>query len=107
MSSGEVPPHARRVNKRTREFHRLFDALPPQVRRVARAKFVLFVADPSHPSLDHRPLHDAELIETESFRVRVTMSYRAIYRVVDAGTVNLWYWCGSHGDYNRLVGKGG
>jgi hypothetical protein len=35
--------------------------------------------------------------------VAITRRYRAIY-VVD-GDTNVWYWCGSHEDYNNFVGK--
>ena len=32
----------------------------------------------------------------------ITMQYRAIY-VVD-GNTNVWYWCGSHNDYDNFTG---
>lgn len=35
--------------------------------------------------------------------VSITMQYRAIY-VVD-GDTNVWYWIGSHSDYNNFIGK--
>jgi hypothetical protein len=38
-----------------------------------------------------------------SFSVTITMQYRAIF-VVD-GEVNVWYWIGSHSDYNTFTGK--
>ncbi len=41
-----------------------------------------------------------------SFSVSITMPYRAVYAVTADG-VNLWYWVGTHADYNRLLGKGG
>ena len=38
-----------------------------------------------------------------SFSVSINMSYRAIYTVVDG--VNLWYWVGSHTDYDTFLGR--
>ncbi len=35
--------------------------------------------------------------------VSVTLKYRAIYVV--EGRTNVWYWIGSHEDYNNFVGK--
>jgi hypothetical protein len=36
-----------------------------------------------------------------SFSVSINMQYRAIYSVI--GETNLWYWIGSHADYNTLL----
>lgn len=38
-----------------------------------------------------------------SYSVSITRRYRAVY-VIEEG-VNLWYWIGSHADYDRLTGK--
>ena len=37
-----------------------------------------------------------------SFSVSVTMNYRAIFFL--DGPVNVWYWIGTHADYDRFTG---
>lgn len=65
----------------------------------------LFDKDPFHPSLRHHELKDTKRgnHRPESFSVSITMKYRAIY--VKQGGLNVWYWIGSHADYDTLVGK--
>jgi len=104
-----VPPEppGRRANRRTRSCRRQFDALPAAVGAVAVAKFRLFLADPAHPSLHHHALTDTAggTLRPGSFSVSINMQYRAIYTVTADGA-NLWYWVGTHAEYNRLTGKG-
>jgi hypothetical protein len=38
-----------------------------------------------------------------SWSVAVTMKYRAIY--VPVGGVNVWYWIGTHNDYESFIGR--
>jgi len=90
---------------RTADFHRLLRDLPGPIRRAARKTFRLFLDDPSHPSLRVHRLrerHDAGIV-AGSVSVSVSARYRAIYHV--DGDTNVWYWIGTHSDYNRLVGK--
>jgi hypothetical protein len=102
-----VTADAGRPNRRTWVFRRLFDALPTGVRQLAREKFALFVADPDHPSLRRHQLTDTDRggLRPASVSVSVNRQYRAVY--VATADCNLWYWVGTHADYNRLVGKGG
>jgi hypothetical protein len=39
----------------------------------------------------------------DSVSISITMQYRAIFVVVDG--INVWYWIGSHSEYNRFTGK--
>ncbi len=85
-------------------FVKLLAALPKPTRDLARAQFRVFKANPYAPSLKNhaladvgsRPHHDG------SRSVRVNLRYRAIYYV--RGRVNVWYWIGSHADYDNFVG---
>jgi hypothetical protein len=86
-------------------FKRLLARLPAEVQAATAAAFTLFQSDPFHPALANH-----ELVDTKKGRHRkasrsiaVTRRYRAIY-VVD-GPTNVWYWIGSHEDYNNFVGK--
>ena len=42
-------------------------------------------------------------IGRNSSSVSITMQYRAIYTV--DGTDNVWYWIGTHADYDVFIGK--
>jgi hypothetical protein len=72
---------------------------------LAVAAFELFLEDPSHPSLRHHPLGDNKKGQHKSgsFSVSITLRYRAIY--TKDGDTNVWYWIGSHSDYNAFIGS--
>ena len=111
-SEGEKPPtspiserpQARR-NRRTSSFKAQFERLPHSARRAAQEAFKLFCGTPTHPALDCHPLKDTHKGRHTrgSISVTVTYRYRAIY-VVD-GDANVWYWIGTHEDYNNFTGK--
>lgn len=98
MSSGQP-------NVRTGRFHDMLRALPKEIRKAADEAFALFVQKPNHPILGNHALTDTKKGRHRkgSKAVSITRRYRAIY-VVD-GPTNIWYWIGSHEDYNNFVGK--
>jgi hypothetical protein len=76
-------------------FWRSYDALPAHIREAADKCFVLLKENPQHPSLHFK--------KVGRFRsVRVGLRYRAL--AVDADGDILWFWIGSHADYDALVG---
>lgn len=83
----------------------MFAKLPKRIQELAKGAFQLFRANPDHPSLRRHVLEDIDKgrHRTGSVSVSITMQYRAIYAV--DGTVNVWYWIGSHNDYENFVGK--
>src|SRR5262245_15263378 len=89
-------------NVRTRDFRALFAGLPPPIQRTARAAFRTFLFNPAHPALRHHALEDTHRgrHQANSFSVSITMQYRAIYAVDD--DVNVWYWIGTHNDYESF-----
>ena len=75
-------------------FWRCYEALPERVRSLADKSFELLKADPTHPSL--------HLKRVGRYRsVRVGLRYRALGVDVPDGV--LWFWIGSHGEYDDLV----
>jgi hypothetical protein len=92
------------ANVRTKSFRELFEAIPAEVREIAAAAFRQFQADPDHPSLRRHQLKDTGRGNHRpgSFSVSVTKKYRAIYFV--DGETNVWYWIGSHNDYDNYTG---
>ena len=93
------------MNRRTADFRTNFNALPREIQEIARAKFLVFLVNPLDPALHNHPLGDGGRGRHAdgSRSVRITLRYRAIYVVEDG--VNLWYWVGSHSDYNIFAGS--
>jgi hypothetical protein len=76
-------------------FWKTYDALPEQVRRQADKSFALLKQNPDHPSLRFKKIG-------RRWSARVGRGYRALALEVDGGF--LWYWIGSHDEYDRLIG---
>ena len=90
-------------NRRTWAFHEQLAELPERVRQLAVKCFALFLESPQHPSLRLHKLDDTKKSRHRegSYSVSITMAYRAIFIPVDG--VNVWYWIGTHADYNDFV----
>lgn len=72
-----------------------YRALPANIRTLADRAFSLLKANPHHPSLHFK--------KADSFwSVRVGLHYRALGVGVWGGV--LWFWIGTHADYDRLAG---
>jgi hypothetical protein len=101
----KLPSSFRNQNRTTRRFREMLAALPRDVLNLTRAACLLFHRDPAHPSLRHHELSDTRRSKhiPKSFSVSITMQYRAIY--VRLGGVNVWYWIGTHADYDAFTGK--
>ena len=76
------------------EFWAAFNALPRPMRELANKNFELLKSDPRHPSL-----HFKKMGKYRSARVGIR--YRALGVEIDDGI--LWFWIGSHADYDNLL----
>ena len=83
----------------TRRFWDLFQALPPDIQRLAVKNYRLWQRNPHHPSLHFRRLEGS----ADRFSIRVGTHYRALGRLT-ADTIT-WVWIGTHAEYDRLVGS--
>ncbi len=72
-----------------------YHRLPEHVRRVADRNFVLLKSDPRHPAL-----HFKQIGRYRS--ARVGLGYRALGVESDEGDV-VWFWIGTHADYDHLL----
>ena len=77
------------------KFWALYRALPDSIRAAADKNFVLLKENDRHPSLHLKRIGDV-------WSVRVGIQYRALGSDVEGGI--LWFWIGTHADYDRLVG---
>ena len=64
------------------------------IRKLADKNFELLKADPHHPSLHFKKID-------QLWSVRVGAHYRALG--VDQDDTIVWFWIGSHSDYDKLV----
>ena len=76
-------------------FWYLYRRLPPQIRSVADKNFELLKDNARHPSLHLKKIGNY-------FSVRIGLAYRSLGVEVDEGI--LWFWIGSHADYDRMIG---
>ena len=76
-------------------FWQAYDDLPVHIRELADKNYALLKDNPQHPSLHFKKVGNY-------WSVRVGMRYRALGLDIDEGV--LWFWIGSHADYDRLVG---
>jgi hypothetical protein len=84
-------------SRTTRRFRELLAALPSHVQRQAREAYRLFQANSSHPGLRFKQVNANPPI----YSARVGIGYRAV-GVKDGDTV-VWFWIGSHADYDALL----
>ena len=76
------------------QFWRLYRQLSPEVRDLADKNFQLLKADSKHPSLHFKKIG-------RLWSVRVGAHYRALGLDKPEGVV--WFWIGSHADYDKLL----
>ena len=86
-------------SRRTERFRRAFEKLPESVQKQAREAYVLFEQDPSHPSLRFKRVHPSRPI----YSARVSQQYRALGVLADDEII--WFWIGSHDDYEKLLAR--
>jgi hypothetical protein len=75
-------------------FWEAYDKLPEQVRALADKNYALLKTNPRHPSLQFKKIG-------RFWSVRVGLRYRALATEADGDLV--WFWIGSHGDYDATI----
>jgi hypothetical protein len=76
-------------------YWRAYHQLPEQVRALADKQFQLLKANPQHPSLHFKRVG-------RFYSARVGAHYRTL--AVDAPDGILWFWIGTHAEYDRIAG---
>jgi hypothetical protein len=69
------------------------------VQAQARLAYQLFRREPFHPSLRFKQVHPTRPV----FSARVGLAYRAL--AVREGDAVIWFWIGSHADYEKLLAR--
>ena len=78
----------------SRRFWDAYGRLPEQVRALADKNYALLKQNPQHPSLQFKKVG-------KFWSVRVGLRYRAL--AVEADRDLVWFWIGSHTDYDALI----
>lgn len=76
-------------------FWQAYEKLPQRVRELADKNYALLKENPQHPSLHFKKVG-------RYWSIRVGLRYRAL--AVEVGEDLLWFWIGSHADYDTLIG---
>jgi hypothetical protein len=76
-------------------FWAAYQLLPSSVRKLADANYALLKRDPRHPSLQFKKVG-------RYWSARIGLRHRALAVETEGGY--LWFWIGSHADYDRLIG---
>ncbi|MDH3444133.1 MAG: hypothetical protein OEN50_09450 [Deltaproteobacteria bacterium] len=87
------------ISHTTAQFRKIFTELPADVQRQARRAYRIFHESPNHPSLRFKPVHPTRPI----YPARISSDYRAV-GTLDGDEI-IWYWIGSHADYNKLLSQ--
>lgn len=75
-------------------FWKAYDSLPPEVQRLAKAKFEIWKKDPHHSSLGFEVRRHGACV------VRVGDHYRVVG--LKQGNDVVWFWIGTHEEYNKF-----
>jgi mRNA-degrading endonuclease RelE of RelBE toxin-antitoxin system len=85
----------------TRSFWRALERLPAHVRRQAREAYRRFEQDPYHRSLHFKLVGGGQPI----YSARIGLHYRALG--IMEGEEIVWFWIGSHTEYDQILrGRG-
>jgi hypothetical protein len=82
------------MHRTSSRFWILLENLPEGVRTAARKNFEILKYNPSHPSLHFKKVGNL-------WSVRVGLHHRALATQNDADYI--WFWIGSHDEYDRLI----
>jgi len=85
-------------SRTTDKFWKCYGELPAEIRRQAREAYHLFQQDPYHPGLHFKQVHATAPV----FSVRISRNYRSVG--IMQGDEIIWFWIGTHGFYERLIG---
>ena len=83
------------IHRAAGDFWSLYRAQPANIQALADRAFALLKADPRHPSLHFKKAN-------RFCSVRVGLHYRVLGVEIRDGI--LWFWIGTHAEYDRLVG---
>ncbi len=88
-------------SSRTRDFRKLFVKLPQHIKETAKKNYELWKENPFYSSLEFKEVKPKENI----WSVRVGIGWRALGVMKTEEEKIVWFWIGSHAEYDRIIGK--
>jgi len=82
----------------TPEFLDLFGKLPGKIKELAAKNYRIWKENSNHPGLNFKKVKGTDNI----YSIRIGLYYRALGTLKSKDTI-IWFWIGSHGDYDRLI----
>ncbi len=82
---------------KTAQFNKLFSDLPLEIQSKAKRNYSFWKRNNNHPGLHFKLINSALAV----YSVRVSLYYRAL--AVKKDDTMIWFWIGSHEDYNKIV----
>ncbi|HEY7349348.1 MAG TPA: hypothetical protein VH599_13625 [Ktedonobacterales bacterium] len=83
----------------TKDFRALLASLPASVQKQAEDAYALFQQNPYHPSLRFKPTKG----RSGYYSARVGIHFRVL--AYQDGEDIVWFWIGSHSDYDKIVAQ--
>ena len=87
------------ISRRTKTFVDCFERLPDHVKRSAQRCYLQWQANPKHPGLHFKQVGKNHRV----YSVRIGIGWRAM-GVVQNDSI-IWFWVGSHAEYNHILKK--
>jgi hypothetical protein len=85
------------ISRVTDRFRKTFRELPRPIQRKAREVFRLFRQDPHNPLLHLKQVHKTKPV----YSIRISLGWRAL--AIKDGEQMIWFWIGSHADYDKIL----
>lgn len=85
------------TSRTTLRFRESYKNLPAQIRSSASKAYKVWQKDHKHPSLQFKKIHRTQPI----YSVRISLAWRALG--VKQGDTMIWFWIGSHAEYDKLI----
>jgi len=83
----------------TQKFWKAFAKLPTEIQALARKNLQLWQQDPAYPSLNFKKIQ----LSPPIYSLRIGLKWGALG--VREKTTIIWFWIGSHEQYNSLISK--
>jgi mRNA-degrading endonuclease RelE of RelBE toxin-antitoxin system len=80
----------------TKRFWKAYDDLAPEICKLADKNFKLLKKNPKHPSLHFKKINGF-------WSARVGLFYRALGIDVPEDNTVVWFWIGTHDEYEKLI----
>ncbi|GAX61421.1 superfamily I DNA and RNA helicase [Candidatus Scalindua japonica] len=87
------------ISHTTKRFRKLLTELPNEIQKKAKETYTHFKKNPYHPGLYFKRVHSTKPI----YSARISINYRAVG--IQQGREIVWFWVGTHTDYEKLLNK--